>query len=79
MIIQPLRSITVGNVKRFSGEYRFKLTKLVAMHYKLHNRIRYLIVIKSGGRKVLEKQRTDHRQTTKQVLCKMFQKERHET
>jgi hypothetical protein len=54
MILQPLSSITVGKVKCSTGEYRFKLTKLVAIHYKLLHHIRYVQVNKSGGGEYLK-------------------------
>jgi hypothetical protein len=54
MILQPLISIIVGKVKCFTGEYRFKLTKLVAIHYKLHHHIWYVLVNKGGGGEYLK-------------------------
>jgi starvation-inducible outer membrane lipoprotein len=48
IILQTLKSITVGKEKFFTGEYRFKLTTIVATQYKLHHHIRYVIVNKSG-------------------------------
>jgi len=69
MILQTLHSITVGKVKCFTGEYRFKLTTFVATLYKLHHHIRYVLANQIGV-EVYFKKRPDHRPTTKQFLCK---------
>jgi hypothetical protein len=51
MILQPLNNITVGKVKCFTGENRFKLTKMLAIQYKSHHHIRYVLV-NTGGVKL---------------------------
>jgi len=70
MKLQTLNSINIRKLKCFSGDYRFKLATMLATQYKLHHNIWYVLVNKSGTRPYVKK-RTDHRHSTKQVLCKM--------
>ena len=68
MILQTQNSINIRKGKGFTGDYRFKLATILATQYKLHHHIRYVLVNKSGVRPYFEK-RSDHRLSTKQVLC----------
>jgi len=69
MILQTLNSITVGKVKCFTGEYRFKLTTILATQYKLHHQILYVLLNKSGVRQYLKT--TDSSQTHNQRVSSM--------
>jgi len=65
MISQKLKSINVRKVKFFTGECRFNLATIVAIQYKLHHHIRYVLVNKSAVSCIFKK--TDLTQTLNQT------------
>jgi hypothetical protein len=78
MTPQTLNSITVGKLKCFTGEYRFKIITTLVTQYKLKHQICYVLVNKSGIREYL-KTKGLSTLTIKQVLCTIYQKQRHKT
>jgi len=55
MIFQTLHSITVAKIQCFIGNYRSILTTSVAIRYKIHHHIRYVIVSNIGDEKLFTK------------------------